>query len=58
MDHVIQDTKDQKRDRRLPQTDKPEAAQFLYKSGSSTGFSMEWLCDRYTSVDQANGGTI
>jgi hypothetical protein len=51
METVIQNLKDQSRDRCTPRTtprpDRSEIMDVLYQHGTADGFSLEWLVDRF-----------
>ena len=47
MEHVIQNLKEQTRDRCTPRPDRSEIADVLHQAGWTEGFSMEWVLDRY-----------
>ena len=58
MEHVIQDLKEQPRDRCTPRPDRAEIADVLHQAGWTDGFSMEWIFDRYAPQDHLYGGQI
>lgn len=58
MEHVIQDIKEQTRDRCTPRLDKLEIANVLHQTGSAESCSMEWMFDRYEPQPHLGGGQI